>query len=59
MSVECAGAVRSLVLAALPVEQVACVELCFISALAKDVSCGVVEAEFLMLVEPANPVATT
>ena len=33
-------------------------ELCFISSLAKDVCCGVVESVFLMLVRPANPVAT-
>ena len=33
-------------------------ELCSISALAKDVHRGVVESAFLMLVKPANPVAT-
>ena len=33
-------------------------ELCSVSALARDVRCGVVESVFLMLVEPANPVAT-
>ena len=33
-------------------------ELCYVSALAKDVRRGVVESAFLMLVEPANPVAT-
>ena len=33
-------------------------ELCFISALAKNVCCGVEESAFLMLVESANPVAT-
>ena len=36
----------------------ACVELCSVSALAKDVCRGVVESEFLMLVEPASPLAT-
>ena len=33
-------------------------ELYSVSALAKDVHCGVVEYAFLMLVEPANAVAT-
>ena len=33
-------------------------ELCLVTALAKDVCCGVVESAFLMLIEPANPVAT-
>ena len=33
-------------------------ELCSVSALAKDVHCGIVESAFFMLVEPANPVAT-
>ena len=33
-------------------------ELCSVSALAKDVFRGVVESAFLMLIEPANPVAT-
>ena len=33
-------------------------ELCSVVALAKDVCCGAVESAFLMLVEPANPVAT-
>ena len=33
-------------------------ELCSVSALAKDVHRGVVESAFLMLVKPANPVAT-
>ena len=33
-------------------------ELCSVSALAKDVHRGVVEFAFLTLVEPANPVAT-
>ena len=32
--------------------------LCSVSALAKDNHCRVVESVFLMLVEPANPVAT-
>ena len=34
------------------------VELCSIAALAKDICCEVVESAFLMLVKPANPVAT-
>ena len=34
------------------------VELCSVSALAKDVCRGVVESAFLMLGEPANPVNT-
>ena len=33
-------------------------ELCSVSALAKDVPCGVVESACLMLVKPTNPVAT-
>ena len=33
-------------------------ELCSVAALAKDVCRGAVESAFLMLVEPANPVAT-
>ena len=33
-------------------------ELCSVTALAKDVRRGVVESAFLMLIEPANPVAT-
>ena len=33
-------------------------ELCSITALAKDVHRGVVESAFLMLIEPANPVST-
>ena len=32
-------------------------ELCLVTALAKDVHRGVVESAFLMLIEPANPVA--
>ena len=36
----------------------ACVELCSVATLAKDIHCGVMESAFLMLVEPANPVAT-
>ena len=33
-------------------------ELCSVTALAKDVHRGVVESAFLMLIKPANPVAT-
>ena len=33
-------------------------ELCSVIALDKDVDCGAVESAFLMLIEPANPVAT-
>ena len=33
-------------------------ELCSVTALAKDVPHGAVESAFLMLIEPANPVAT-
>ena len=33
-------------------------ELCFVTALAKDVPRGAVESAFLMLLEPVNPVAT-
>ena len=33
-------------------------ELCLVTALAKDVCRGVVESVFLMLIKPANPVAT-
>ena len=33
-------------------------ELCLVAALAKDICRGVVESAFLMLVMPANPVAT-
>ena len=33
-------------------------ELCSVTALAKDVCRVVVESAFLMLIEPANPVAT-
>ena len=33
-------------------------ELCSVTALAKDVRRGDVESAFLMLLEPANPVAT-
>ena len=33
-------------------------ELCSVTALAKDVCRGDVESAFLMLLEPANPVAT-
>ena len=55
---ECVGAVKPLVLAALSVDQVAHVELCLVMALAKDVRCGAVESAFLMLIEPGNPVAT-
>ena len=33
-------------------------ELCSVMALAKDVRRGVVESAFLMLIKPANPVAT-
>ena len=33
-------------------------ELCSVTALAKDVRRGDVESVFLMLLEPANPVAT-
>ena len=46
MSMECAGAVNPLILAALPVEVVAGVELCSVSALAKDVKGGVVKSAF-------------
>ena len=55
---ECVGVVKPLVLAALPVEQVARVELSSVAALVKDVCRGAVESAFLMLVKPANPVAT-
>ena len=34
-------------------------ELCTISALAKDVHRGAVESAFFILAKPANPVATT
>ena len=33
-------------------------ELCSVTALAKDVRRGVVESAFLMMIEPTNPVAT-
>ena len=33
-------------------------ELCSVTALAKDVCCGAVESVFLMLIKPANPVST-
>ena len=33
-------------------------ELCLVTALAKDIRRGDVESAFLMLLEPANPVAT-
>ena len=33
-------------------------ELCSVTALAKDIRCGIVESAFVMLIEPANPVAT-
>ena len=33
-------------------------ELCLVTALAKDIYRGVVESAFLMLIKPANPVAT-
>ena len=33
-------------------------ELCSVTALAKDVHCGDVESAFLMFLEPADPVAT-
>ena len=33
-------------------------ELCLVTALAKDVHRGAVESAFLMLIKPANPVAT-
>ena len=33
-------------------------ELCSVTALAKDVHRGVVESAFLMLIKPTNPVAT-
>ena len=55
---DCVGAVKPLVLAALPLDQVARVELCSVTALAKDVRCGDVESAFLMLLKPANPAAT-
>ena len=32
--------------------------MCSVTALAKDVRRGAVESAFLMLIEPANPVAT-
>ena len=52
------GAVKPLVLVALPLDQIAHVELCSVTALAKDVHCGDVKSAFLMLLKPANPVAT-
>ena len=55
---DCVGAVKPLVLVALPVDQVARVELWSVTALAKDVCRGNVESAFLMLIKPANPVAT-
>ena len=55
---ECVGAVKPLVLAALPVDWVARVELCLVMALTKDICRGAVESAFLMLIKPANPVAT-
>ena len=33
-------------------------ELCSVTALAKDICCGVDESVFLMLIKPSNPVAT-
>ena len=33
-------------------------ELCLATALAKEGCCGAFESAFLMLIEPANPVAT-
>ena len=33
-------------------------ELCSVTALAKDIRRGVLESAFLMMIEPANPVAT-
>ena len=33
-------------------------ELCSVTALAKDVHHGAIESAFLMLIEPDNPVAT-
>ena len=55
---ECVGAVKPLVLVALPVNKVARVELCSVTALAKELHCGAVEFAFLMLIKPANPVTT-
>ena len=55
---DCVGAAKPLVLAALPMDQVARVELCSVTALAKDVRRGDIESAFLMLLKPANPVAT-
>ena len=55
---DCVGAVKPLVLVALPVDQVARVELYAVTALVKDVRCGTVESAFLMLIKLANPVAT-
>ena len=55
---DCVGTVKPLVLAALPLDQVAHVELCLITALAKDVRRGDVESPFLIVLKPADPVAT-
>ena len=33
-------------------------ELCSVTALAKDVCCGAVESAFFMMIKPTNPVAT-
>ena len=54
---DCVGAVKPLVLAALPLDSVAHVELYSVTALAKDVRRGDIESAFLMLLEPVNPVA--
>ena len=58
VSLEYAGAAKPLVLAMLPVDLAAFVELCLVSALAKDSHCGVFESMFLMLVKPASQVIT-
>ena len=55
---DCVGAVKPVVLVALPLDEVAHVDLCSVTALVKDVRRGDVESAFLMLLKPANPVAT-
>ena len=55
---ECISAVKSLILAALPVDWVTRMELCSVTALAKNIRRGAVGSAFLMLIKSANPVAT-
>ena len=55
---DCVGAVKPLVFSGTACGLGSRVELCSVTALAKDVCRGVVESAFLMLIELANPVAT-